>query len=383
MPFPEVRRSGLRVLCSTIALSALGLIYSTMNAPYELIVEGKSRFADARSMSQASLRTSHPIRKWFHQKSLFLPTSYVLDFDTDAMERLGVQVWAKKDGSWLVRAGTREGVLPITLWHSKDGKKTFVDHDEISFRHNVADQDADGLPDVIELKTENERSAFTRWFTAIAEAQATRIDDRWADIHQDCAGLVRFAYREAMRTHDNEWLSTWKYLPSLPAARDGRFAYPDLAIVGDKPFRTRGGVYDPAEPAQSQFGAAPNARTLWQHNTSFISKDIAQARAGDLLFFHVPDATGSRLHTMIALGKHASSSHRDRASRVVYHTGQPAPLGEVRLVGLEDLQHHPDPSWHPVPSNPRFIGFHRLSHLVFEAQPNPQFAWDSRQRSHP
>lgn len=382
MPFPEFLRSGLRVSCSIIALCGFWLAHDVHQARYELVVEGESRFADARSIQQASIRTSHPIRNWFNAHSWWLPTSYALAFDANTMQDLGVQVWKTKDGNWLVRAGTRAGALPVTLWHIRAGEKRAVAQQLVVFQHNHADRDADGLPDVMELRTENERSAFTGWFTAIAEAQATHIDDRWATIHQDCAGLVRFAYREAMRSHDPEWLAKWKYLPAIPAERNAHAFYPDLPIVGDLPFRARGGSYDPEMSRHTQFSAAPNARTLWQHNTTFISKDIAHARAGDLLFFEVPDASGSRLHTMIALGETPASSHHAIATRVVYHNGLAAPQGEVRLVRLSELQNHPDQSWHPARSNPRFIGVHRLSHLVFETQTTPRFAWDSRQRSH-
>ena len=384
MPSPEPFRLAWRFLYGAFGLCGMTwLLYGTQTATYDLVVTGKAVFADARSISEVSLRSAHPIRRWLNQHGWLLPSAYTLELDANAQEVLGVRTWARKDGAWLIQAGTRAGRLPVTLWRHHGDEKHFITQDEIRYGHNHADRDEDGLPDIIELRTENARAAFSSWFTNIAEAQATRIDDRWASIHQDCAGLVRFAYREAMRAHDRAWLAKWQYLPAMPAARRGQYTYPDLPIVGDLPFRARGGAYDPGATIQSQFSAAPNARTLWQHNTTFTSKDVAQARAGDLLFFHVPDADGSRLHTMIALGDMPAATHHAKAARVVYHTGQAPPDGEVRLVSLEKLQNHPDPSWHPVPDNPRFIGVHRLSHLVFDAQTNTRFAWDSHQRSHP
>jgi uncharacterized protein YfaT (DUF1175 family) len=38
----------------------------------------------------------------------------------------------------------------------------------------------------------------------------------------------------------------------------------------------------------------------------------------------------------------------------------------VRLVSLDELLAHPDPSWHPVPHNPRFLGVHRFELVVHE-----------------
>ena len=36
--------------------------------------------------------------------------------------------------------------------------------------------------------------------------QFYRISDQWNGEQRDCAGLVRFAWREALRRHDRAWL---------------------------------------------------------------------------------------------------------------------------------------------------------------------------------
>jgi hypothetical protein len=44
----------------------------------------------------------------------------------------------------------------------------------------------------------------------------------------------------------------------------------------------------------------------------------------------------------------------------VYHTGPiGAGPGEVRRVALDDLLHHPDIRWRPIPENSNFLGVYR------------------------
>src|SRR5262245_62019256 len=74
-----------------------------------------------------------------------------------------------------------------------------------SNRTTLIDSDNDGIPDVIELRTFQDRDSFRRWFTAIAETQFYQLSDQWSDDQRDCAGLARFAMREALRHHDRIW----------------------------------------------------------------------------------------------------------------------------------------------------------------------------------
>jgi len=49
---------------------------------------------------------------------------------------------------------------------------------------------------------------------------------------------------------------------------------------------------------------------------------------------------------------------------VVYHTGaSPTDEGTVKKVELSVLDHHPNPRWRPVETNPNFLGFYRLKIL--------------------
>src|SRR5262245_58448380 len=68
-----------------------------------------------------------------------------------------------------------------------------------------ADSDDDGMPDAAELRSSDDRENFRRWFAQIAEMQFYRLSGAWSEDQRDCAGLVRFAWREALRGHDRIW----------------------------------------------------------------------------------------------------------------------------------------------------------------------------------
>src|SRR5207245_2000859 len=75
----------------------------------------------------------------------------------------------------------------------------------------LIDSDNDGIPDVEELRTYQDRDSFRRWFTAIAETQFYQLSDQWNTEQRDCAGLARFAIREALRRHDRTWFQKMAY----------------------------------------------------------------------------------------------------------------------------------------------------------------------------
>ncbi len=295
----------------------------------------------------------------------------------------GTRLVAVSPGRWSVRAGRRPG--PVVIGEPSTEAVERAGHRgpaatpkpetgrsplrmSLTVQTALEDRDRDGLPDVIELWSEEERAQFTRWFTMVAEAQFPRPDDDWARVHHDCAGLVRYAFREALKPHDEKWWARRRWGPNRGVRDVPGLRYPGLPVVNDLPFRRRSGAFEPSMGVDSQFTAAPSARTLWQHNTDLVSRSVDAARPGDLLFFRLVRGTHSRMHTMIALGPRAGADHRSPATRLVYHTGptDDGP-GQVRLVTFEALLNHPEPGWRPVPHNPRFLGVHRLRHLTARA----------------
>ena len=62
----------------------------------------------------------------------------------------------------------------------------------------------------------------------------------------DCAALLRYAYREAMRRHDSTWASDANF-GALPTAADiAKFSYP-YTPLGANLFRTTQGVTEPPD----------------------------------------------------------------------------------------------------------------------------------------
>lgn len=224
------------------------------------------------------------------------------------------------------------------------------------------DEDNDGLPDAAELTTFADRESFHRWFTRIAEMQFYRLSEQWNREQRDCSGLVRFAWREALRRHDRLWFQ--KMGPGYEAiAPDVAVIDQEKQLLGDKLFRTDFGRYEAGDLANGTFSEFADARTLKTFNTVFISRDRRQARPGDLLFFYQPWVKKYPYHVMIFLGD-LSLAGNGAGDWVVYHTGaSPNDEGTVKKVELSVLDHHPDARWRPLESNRNFAGFYRLKIL--------------------
>lgn len=225
-----------------------------------------------------------------------------------------------------------------------------------------ADSDNDGAPDAAELLSSDDRANFRRWFAHVAEMQFYRLSDAWNEDQRDCAGLVRFAWREALRHHDRVWFQMMGegYEAVAPDVK----AY-DLkrSPLGEKLFRADFGSFKETDLAQNKFSEFADARTLKNHNVAFVSRGRRQAERGDLLFFHQPWVQKFPYHVMIFIGD-ARHNGEGADDWVVYHTGSsPEDKGEVKKVRLATLRSHPDRRWRPVENNPNFLGFYRLKIL--------------------
>jgi uncharacterized protein len=227
---------------------------------------------------------------------------------------------------------------------------------------STGDADSDGIPDAAELHTHNDRENFRRWFTGIAEQQFYEQSEEWNAEQRDCAGLVRFAWREALRRHDRRWLARMgaAYEAFAPDVR----AYTlERGLLGEKLFRTAFGSFRESDLKDETFSEFADARTIKNHNVEFVGRDRSAARPGDLLFFHQPRARRYPYHVMVFLGP-ARRDAEGGADWVVYHTGtSPNDKGEVRKLRLAVLDHHPDRRWRPVEQNRNFLGFYRLKIL--------------------
>lgn len=225
--------------------------------------------------------------------------------------------------------------------------------------NRLIDSDNDGIPDVAELRTYQDRESFRRWFTGIAEMQFYQLSDQWNTEQRDCAGLIRFAMREALRRHDRPWFQ--KMGPGYETVAPDVSGFDlDHNPLGEKIFRTDFGSFQESDLRNGRFSEFADGRTLKNFNTTFVSRDRREAQPGDLLFFYQPWVQKFPYHVMIFLGapRVAPNGAQDW---VVYHTGSsPVDKGTVKKVELSVLDHHPDPRWRPVESNRNFLGFYRL-----------------------
>jgi uncharacterized protein YfaT (DUF1175 family) len=244
------------------------------------------------------------------------------------------------------------------------GNSTLNNHAPVNTTpHSISlDSDNDGIPDAAELQSFMDRENFRKWFTLIAEGQFYHLSDQWNAEQRDCAGLVRFAWREALRRHDRIWLQKMGPGYTVVAPDVARYNL-EQGPLGEKLFRTSFGSYKDGELSNGTFSEFADARSLKSFNAKFISRDRHYAEAGDLLFFYQPWVQKFPYHVMIFLGP-ANVDGDQSSDWVVYHTGSsPTDEGTVKKVELSVLDHHPNKRWRPVESNSNFLGFFRLKIL--------------------
>ena len=176
---------------------------------------------------------------------------------------------------------------------------------------------------------------FRAWFVRIAQEQLSQgPSPRW--YQQDCAGLVRFAANEALKVHDDKWLRS--------NGLSNRYLPPELSLSDDQRK-----LAQQWQQGGGKVGPYVNAIKLIQFNSHLVSRDVSQARPGDLMFFD----QGDDQHLMIWMGR-----------SIAYHTGSSTPTDNgMRSVSLQQLMTWKDTRWIPDAANPNFIGVYRLNFL--------------------
>lgn len=226
---------------------------------------------------------------------------------------------------------------------------------------SLADLNRNGYPDILDLSSENDRAAFRRWFTTIALSQLTHLDDGWHD--RDCAGLVRYCYREALKKHDSIWLSGRKWLLTAGIPDVRKYSYPNVPLVGTRIFNAGrrpetvdSNVHDASDQmvdsvySISEFSAFAEAARLKDNSMMFLTRTPDEALPGDMMVYLNDTESDWPYHLMIYLG----------GGVTVYHTGPDGDSpGRVKRLSLGELASHPNARWHPVEQNRYFLGFYR------------------------
>ncbi|HEV2487278.1 MAG TPA: DUF1175 family protein [Terracidiphilus sp.] len=231
------------------------------------------------------------------------------------------------------------------------------------------DRFGDGTPDFLRLSDPADQAAFRRWFTLIAEYQAIRPKAEVPAEITDCASLLRYSYREALKRHDENWFTTSGMEVATPPGEVRAWSYPHSPL-GTALFRVRPRAFEAEDVSNGAFAQFADAKTLVERNAYLVSRDVRQALPGDLLFYR-QFGQSSPWHSMIVARVGAEAA-------VVYDTGEDhSPHGrrpvrgdpdhgradELRRVALAELLDHPQPQWRPLPGNPNFLGVYRWNIL--------------------
>jgi len=246
----------------------------------------------------------------------------------------------------------RTGVFPGSV-QIKARKGNLHDSALLKLEPCLDDKDHDGFPDVTELNDGNDRERFRDWFIWLALALKDSILSDWNSSERDCAGLLRYCYREALKSHDYFWKTKWSYMNSIlpmPDRNVQKYSYPRIPLLSDKLFRTRAGEFYCSDLEDTTFAQFAKARHIMDYCCDYLGKSSSTyLKPGDLLFFHRPEDLEDAYHSMIYLG--------GKDKWIIYHTGTDS-IG-IRQVTLDQLRTHPNPIWHPVALNHAFQGYFR------------------------
>jgi hypothetical protein len=179
------------------------------------------------------------------------------------------------------------------------------------------------------LSSSVDRQAFRRWFTFMAESRYYA-HKRVREI-DDCAALVRWAAREALLPHDTAWAraTDLPLFPAMPSVREAAWS--------------------------SGFGRA-DASALQRDETWFVSRDVAAAVPGDLLFFEAAGDSAQHVMNYVGPSQIVPSSRK----WVVYLADSGR---EMEKVPLDALLAFPSADWRPRSENAHFLGVRRFNLL--------------------
>ena len=144
-----------------------------------------------------------------------------------------------------------------------------------------ADKDSagDGTPDFLRLEDDQDQQAFRRWFTYLAEVQYFQNAAARPPEINDCAALIRYAYREALHNHDSAWANSAR-VPVIPALDSvTKYQYPFTPLQGAL-FRSLTGPFRTTDVSDGAFLQFADVQTLWRFNTHFVSGTFRARAAG-------------------------------------------------------------------------------------------------------
>lgn len=217
----------------------------------------------------------------------------------------------------------------------------------------VIDSDSNDFPDILQLSSKDSR-IFQYWFNNIILNIAN--DYMYLpDSYQDCAGLIRYAYKEALKPHDQNWLQKTGFRGKI-IEDVSKYNYPNIPFYETKIFKISENGIEP-----DSFSDYATARYLIEFNMKYLSKDLKTAENGDILAFFHPEDPEFPYHLMVYY-----KDPNTNEAFAIYHTG---PInehnnGELRVVKIENL-HKADPTWMATIENRNFMGIYRFKILSY------------------
>jgi uncharacterized protein YfaP (DUF2135 family)/uncharacterized protein YfaT (DUF1175 family) len=184
----------------------------------------------------------------------------------------------------------------------------------------------------------------------LALQQARKISPAFDPAQRDCAGLVRFAYREAIG-------------PRTALQRQRLRLPQELPLPGVNPTEARRAgwplLWESALPRQQIVKASTfaDAETLLALNFRAKGRDWRSAEPGDLLYYHRDSEISSPAHLMIYAGSSAFGPI------VVYHNGNEGNNGEIRIVKIDSLMTEDSKNWRPSFDNKNFLGVYEWKRI--------------------
>ncbi len=346
-----MKRWGIWMGLAMAALMPLGWLLLTADKGSAISLEETRLIADGRSRIEIALPT----------RAEGDGIHYRLEGGPGVARLLQLRKEAKREVA-VVQTGVVGGQCRLVATTAADETdKQPVVLASLHVRPDWRDDNADGFPDNMHLDDAADRQAFLDWFRYLAEEQYYRGDALDPEIG-DCAALLRFAYREALRKHDGEWATRIGLRMVKPMPSVQKYQYPFTPMKADL-FRLRPGPFHPEDLGSGAFGQFADAENLLLYNATRIGKDIEQAQPGDLLFYR-QDNQGMPFHAMLFLGR-SMMAEGDSENYVLYHTGPDGSWpGEMRRRTVLELRRHPEARWHPVAANPAFLGVYRWKIVV-------------------
>ncbi|MGJ4787694.1 DUF1175 family protein [Leptospira koniambonensis] len=293
------------------------------NSYFESILDPTELRMPADGNSVAVLKISNPL---FGSKDHFIWEN----IDPELLKLLSSE---KNDREDILRV--QAGKVPTNITIRTEKGKTV----QISLFSRDGDFDQDGFPDSAELRTETDRQAFREWFVRISLSQYLKENSSWNLKERDCSGLIRFAYKESLKAHTQDWQTRTGILldKNLPDVRE--FNYPDIPYIGKNLFRT----------GEGKFGEFADAESLEKFHTYFVSKELESGLAGDILFFRSDRGVGTNFHSMILIEGEVKNP------QLLYHTGSDRGIKLIRAKELERSV-----LFSPEKNNRNFLGVYRF-----------------------